>query len=36
MKIAMYSHKKFEEKQTGWFRGGEDIEYVENDYRKVI
>lgn len=30
MKILIYSEKKSEEEGTGWFRGGEDIEYYRN------
>jgi murein tripeptide amidase MpaA len=35
MKIALHSEKKYAEQQMGWFRGGEDIEYVDNAYKKV-
>lgn len=34
MKIAMFSEKTHTESKTGWFRGGLDIKYATNDYRK--
>lgn len=36
MKIALFSEKKFAEQNIGWFRGGEDIDYSENDFVKVF
>lgn len=31
MKVSVYSKRSFEEKRTGWFRGGEDILYYSNN-----
>lgn len=30
MKILIYSEKKCEEENTGWFRGGKDIDFYRN------
>jgi hypothetical protein len=27
MKVLMFSEKKLEQENTGWYRGGEDISY---------
>ena len=35
MKVLIYSKKKVQETQTGWYRGGESIRYYKNNYRRV-
>jgi len=34
MKVLIYSEKKLEKDGTGWVRGGEDIYYHPNNYRR--
>ena len=34
MKLLIYSEKKVSKEKTGWFRGGEDISYFQNNYRR--
>ena len=36
MKIAMFSQKKWKESKIGWFRGGDNINYVMNNYIKPV
>ena len=36
MKITMFSTKAYEETGKLWFKGGNDIKYYENEYKKVI
>ena len=31
MKVAIWSKRRFEQDGTGWFRGGEEISYTQND-----
>jgi hypothetical protein len=31
MKPCIYSKRKFEKEQIGWFRGGENITYKQNE-----
>ena len=34
MKVLIHSQKNFESKGQGWYRGGEDISYYQNHYRR--
>ena len=34
MKVAIYSKQLFEQKRTGWHRGGESILYYSNNITK--
>jgi hypothetical protein len=34
MKPCIWSKKKFEKDGTGWFRGGEDVTYIQNDIQR--
>ncbi len=34
MKVTIYSEKKAEELQVGWYRGGTDISYSKNTIRR--
>jgi hypothetical protein len=34
MKPCIWSKKKFDQDGTGWFRGGEDITYIQNDIHR--
>ena len=34
MKITIYSERKADEEQVGWYRGGQDISYFRNNMRK--
>ena len=34
MKVLIFSQKNYEQYGQGWFRGGEDISYFQNNYRR--
>lgn len=34
MKLLIFSEKKLANEKVGWFRGGEDITYYQNNYRR--
>jgi hypothetical protein len=34
MKVLIHSEKNYSEKGVGWFRGGDDISYYQNNYRR--
>ena len=34
MKVLIHSEKKEELSEQGWFRGGEDLSYYANNYRR--
>ena len=34
MKVLIFSEKEYEMEKKGWSRGGEDIQYFQNNYRR--
>ena len=34
MKLLMYSEKKLLSEKIGWHRGGEEINYIQNNFRR--
>ncbi len=34
MKVLIYSEKSYDKEEKGWFRGGEDLSYYQNNFRR--
>jgi len=35
MQVLIYSEEEFKNSGTSWFRGGRDIAYYQNNFKKV-